>query len=291
MKKIKLVILLNLIVLFSFAQDRSVISSMSMNDIDSMLTETAKQKLSVTEKMNMFSEMFLGMEYNLKCTGDGKDSQYEPWPLVNLQQTNCMAYCEHVLALSISDSWDNFFNNLQQIRYKDGIIGIKSRNHYTMADWMPENEWLLKDVTKEFEKRYRRNTTRTISHKEFFATKNLINGDYIEKDETLTIDYLKLFELNNVKNEFDIGDILVLIYKGKKNIFAAHMVMVMHNGKEKVIREATTKGMTTIDTEISAWIKNKQENSKDRYLGVSVLRVKDYVNTNRSIILPWEIIR
>ena len=85
--------------------------------------------LTITDRINLFSDKFLGMPYNQNCAGDGPYALYEPWPLVNFKETNCMVFCEHVLALSISDSWDNFFNNLQQIRYKDGIIGMRTRNH------------------------------------------------------------------------------------------------------------------------------------------------------------------
>ena len=67
----------------------------------------------------------------------------EAWPLVNFKEINCMVYCEHVLAMAISDNFDNFFNNLQQIRYKDGIIGMKTRNHFGMADWITENGLVL----------------------------------------------------------------------------------------------------------------------------------------------------
>ncbi|MEN8137147.1 MAG: N-acetylmuramoyl-L-alanine amidase-like domain-containing protein [Bacteroidota bacterium] len=289
MKKIILIIQFSFIVLFSFAQEKSVISTLSTSSIDSLLTETAKKPITIKEKMNFFSEMFLNTDYDLECVGDGPYSQYEPWPLVNMEKTNCMSLCEHVLALSISDSWDNFFNNLQKIRYNDGIIGIKSRNHYTMADWLPENNWLLKDVTKEVGKEYTANVTRNISHKKFFSKKGFLNLNYVKDDRELNIDYIKLEELHKVVDRLEVGDIAVLIYREKEDIFAAHMVMVMVKNGEKVIREATTSVMSTIDTEISEWIRVKQEKSNKRYIGISVIRIKEEINSNKKIILPWEI--
>ena len=112
---------------------------MTNNEIDALIREVSAANLTVTERMNLYSERFLGTDYNLKCAGDGPYALLEPWPLVNFQETNCMLFCEHVLALSISDTWDHFFNNLQEIRYKDGVIGMKTRNHYTVADWLPAN--------------------------------------------------------------------------------------------------------------------------------------------------------
>ena len=87
---------------------------MSNPEIDSLLTIVSTQNLTITDRINLFSDKFLGMPYNQNCAGDGPYALYESWPLVNFKETNCMVFCEHVLALSISDSWDNFFNNLQQ---------------------------------------------------------------------------------------------------------------------------------------------------------------------------------
>jgi hypothetical protein len=36
---------------------------------------------------------------------------------------------------------------LQRIRYRDGVIGVATRNHYTEADWNLANRWLVTDVT------------------------------------------------------------------------------------------------------------------------------------------------
>lgn len=36
---------------------------------------------------------------------------------------------------------------LQRIRYKDGVIGVLTRNHFTEADWVVNNSWLIKNIT------------------------------------------------------------------------------------------------------------------------------------------------
>jgi hypothetical protein len=38
---------------------------------------------------------------------------------------------------------------LQRIRYRDGQIGVATRNHYTEADWVKSNQWLVRDITGE----------------------------------------------------------------------------------------------------------------------------------------------
>ncbi len=89
-------------IVLSQANNEKKIFNLNYQEIDSILVEVSKKDLTVNEKMEYFSSMFLGMPYNLTCSGDGPNALYETEPLVNFQQTNCMVYCEHVLAMSIS---------------------------------------------------------------------------------------------------------------------------------------------------------------------------------------------
>lgn len=274
---------------FIYGQQVKQFHQMNHVEIDELIRQTAKTSMTVTEKMNYFSAYFLDMPYNIHCVGDGPYALYEPWPLVNFKETNCMAFCEHVLALAISDNWDNFFNNLQQIRYRDGIIGMKTRNHYTMADWLPQNNWLLEDVSRKVGGTFTKTITRTISHKQFFAGKGISDTTCILPDRTLTIDYIPLNDFKNVINQIKSGDILSLLFAKLDNIFAAHMVMVVDDGNGKLIRESSNSKMTTFDTPIEEWIDQKINLKSKRYLGISVIRVKDDLNLPGKIINPADI--
>jgi len=262
-------------------------SKMSSQRIDSLLTDTATKKLSVTEKMNFYSEYFLDTPYSFTCVGDGENALLEKYPLVNFQETNCMAYCEHVLALSISDSWDNFFNNLQQIRYKDGIIGMRTRNHYTMADWLPENDWLLDDVSAKVGGEYTKQVTRTISHTKFFQGKGISDLRYVIPDREITLDYIPKAALLKIKDNLKVGDIGSLFFADKTDIFSAHMFMVVEDENGIFIRESSNSKMSTFDTNYEKWVKKIQ--NSDRYIGIAVMRVRAEINTIGKIIVPWEI--
>ncbi|NLA22699.1 MAG: DUF1460 domain-containing protein [Candidatus Marinimicrobia bacterium] len=260
---------------------------MSNQEIDSLLTIVSVRNLTITDRMSLYSEKFLGMPYNQNCTGDSPYALYEPWPLVNFKETNCMVFCEHVLALSISDSWDNFFNNLQQIRYQDGIIGMRTRNHYTMADWLPENSWLLEDVSHQVGGQYIQQMTRTILHRKFFEDKGIADLRYVKPDRTITLEYLPKEYLFKVENNICNGDILVLIFANKSDIFSAHMLIsVVKNGK-LFIRESSSRKMTTCETPFTEWGKSIQ--SQDQYAGLCFIRIRAELNTPGRIILPWEI--
>ncbi len=256
--------------------------------IDSVLRKVSRQDLTITEKMNYFSGLFLGTPYKINCVGDGPYALYEPWPLVNFQETNCMAFCEHVLALAISDNWDNFFNNLQQIRYKDGLIGMKTRNHYTMADWLPENSWILEDVSAKVGGEFTKHVTRTISHSAFFAGKGITDTSGVLPDRSLTIDYIPLADIQKVSSELKTGDILALLFAKLDNIFSAHMLMIVQNNNQKYVRESSNSKMNTFDTPYQVWAAAKQKLS-GRYLGIAVMRIKDSINQPGKIIHPASI--
>ncbi|MBL1214752.1 MAG: DUF1460 domain-containing protein [Ignavibacteriae bacterium] len=287
MKKRITLLLYFILVSFIYAQNENKIFDLTNYQIDSLLTEVSKKDWTVTEKMEYFSSLFLGMPYNLTCSGDGPYALYETEPLVNFQQTNCMVYCEHVLALSISDSWDNFFNNLQQIRYEDGMIGMRTRNHYTMGDWVTENDWLLNDVTKLIGGEHANAVTRTISHKEFFKGKGISDLRYVKPDRELTIFYIPFEKLAGIKENIKSGDILSLIFAELDNIFSAHMLMAFWKDGDLYFRESSMSKMTTFDTKFEDWL--KKYNGSKRYAGLSFMRVNDSINKPGKIILPRNI--
>lgn len=261
---------------------------MDNKEIDLLIQDFSKQDLTITEKINTISDYFVGMPYNLTCAGDGPYAILEPWPLVNFKETNCMLFCEHTLALAISDNWDNFFNNLQQIRYKDGLIGMKTRNHYTMADWLPQNSWLLDDVSLKVGGQYTKQVTRTISHETFFKGKGMIDMDDIIPDRTITLNYVPLEALDKVKEDTRAGDILALLFANKDNIFSAHMLMIVEKNGKKIIRESSNSKMTTFDTDYDEWVKEKHDLTK-KYIGLAFMRIKEKLNQKGRIIKPWKI--
>ncbi len=281
------VIFLLSFVLLLCAGENDRFTDMSPQKIDALIRETSAKPQTITEKMNYYSQYFLGTPYAFTCVGDGEYALYEPYPLVNFDSTNCMAYCEHVLALSISDSWDNFFNNLQQIRYKDGMIGMRTRNHYTMGDWLPENNWLLEDVSRKVGGSHTKTVTRTISHTKFFQGKGITDLRHVKPDYEMTIDYIPKEVILDVKGNLRNGDIGALIFANKTDIFSAHMWMVMEVNGQIIIRESTTRGMTTFDTPYEAWAERVQ--TSKRYIGISLMRVREEINQAGKIIIPWEI--
>ena len=89
----------------------------------------------------------IGQPYELFLLGEFPYETYDSQPLFDLAKSDCVVFAEHVYAMALSASWEEFFWMLQRIRYRDGVIGTATRNHYTEADWNVANRWLVQDVT------------------------------------------------------------------------------------------------------------------------------------------------
>jgi hypothetical protein len=50
--------------------------------------------------------------------------------------------------MALAHDWPSFFTLLQRLRYKDGRVGMLTRNHETISEWDRHNAWLLEDVTR-----------------------------------------------------------------------------------------------------------------------------------------------
>lgn len=91
----------------------------------------------------------IGQPYDLYLLGEMPFEHYDPQPIYCLEKSDCLVYSEHTYAMALGHDWPSFMNLLQRIRYRDGQIGVATRNHYTEADWNPSNRWLVDDITKK----------------------------------------------------------------------------------------------------------------------------------------------
>jgi hypothetical protein len=91
----------------------------------------------------------IGQPYSLHLLGEFPFEVHDNLPLFSLGESDCVVFAEHTYAMALSQSWAEFFWMLQRIRYRDGVIGVATRNHYTEVDWNIANQWLLTDISAE----------------------------------------------------------------------------------------------------------------------------------------------
>ncbi|MGP8330434.1 MAG: N-acetylmuramoyl-L-alanine amidase-like domain-containing protein [Methanosarcinaceae archaeon] len=260
---------------FSNQPDKKLYYKMSLEAIDLDIRAVAEKGMNNREKMVYYSGRFMNAPYKLQCQGDGEYAKYEKWPLLNFKTLNCMTYCETVLGLALSDYYEEMFNILQHIRYRQGIIGMASRNHYTMADWLPANSWCLDDVSRLVAGDDTAELTRTISHQTFFRNKKIHDIPVYLPDRTVTIDYVPFEKLPEHETELKSGDIVALIMD-RPAIFSAHMLMIIKKDGQTYFRHASMSAGKILDNLFTDYIAEKSK--KPRYLGMSFMRVKEEIN-------------
>ncbi|MEW6055114.1 MAG: N-acetylmuramoyl-L-alanine amidase-like domain-containing protein [Bdellovibrionota bacterium] len=96
------------------------------------------------------TEALLGRRYVGGPLGEGSSGLHDNDPRYRLDQFDCTTFVETVLALSLSKSLEQFTVNMDRIRYKNGDVSFLSRNHFPSLDWIPNNSWLLEDITPNF---------------------------------------------------------------------------------------------------------------------------------------------
>ncbi|MFL6277395.1 MAG: N-acetylmuramoyl-L-alanine amidase-like domain-containing protein [Blastocatellia bacterium] len=98
------------------------------------------------ERLERLSAQFLDVPYLSNPLGGGPDVHESL--VTRLDGFDCVTYVETVLALAGSRAADEFSDALREMRYADGEVDWRSRNHY-MADWVKHNrrQGIVKDIT------------------------------------------------------------------------------------------------------------------------------------------------
>lgn len=214
------------------------LSTLTPQELDTWLATLQKQPFS--QRIAQVSERALGTPYFLGPLGEGPGAPYDAKPLIDLTRVDCVTFCEQTLALALAKNYPEAVRILQNIRYKQGKIAMEYRNHYFMADWVPNNRWLVKDITASLPGA--QPLTRTISHRTLFANQGFKGIQVQEPDRTLTVHYIPDTALDKVLPRLQSGDIGVFI-QDMPGIFASHTGFMIQNAQGKMVfRNATSIG-------------------------------------------------
>jgi hypothetical protein len=91
----------------------------------------------VGERIERVSREWVGRPYR-ECPLGGAPGRPEVFT-ASIGAFDCVTFVECVLAVAVSDSVEGFVANLRAIRYRDGDVAWKARNHY-MTGWIRENQ-------------------------------------------------------------------------------------------------------------------------------------------------------
>lgn len=253
---------------------------MANAEIDTLIRRVTASEPALARRIAIYSEVAKGTPYALFCLGEGPNAKYDRDPLIDFTRADCVTFIEQILAMAISDNYENMFNNLQRIRYRRGEIDLRTRNHFTHADWVPNNAWLLQDVTAAVGEKHCREMTKTIDRRKLLRFLSVPDSELIEipPPETMTIKYIPEQSLLAVQDSLQTGDLFSII-QSTPGIFSAHMGLIIRRENGEVYcRHASSRPETkqVIDEPLSAMVAQLQANRKR--VGMAFLRVKSDFN-------------
>ena len=176
-------------------------------------------------RIQFLARRVLGQRYRIYLLGEFPFEIYDPDPLYSLRESDCVVFVEHVYAMALGHDWPSFFCILQRIRYRDGEIGLLTRNHYTELDWILNNSWLMEDMTAVLAGDEAVETVSVIQKARFFK-KFGIGQDL--KPDTLNWSYIPYEMLPRVIDHLKPGDFVNIVRGRDEGRYVGHVGLITH---------------------------------------------------------------
>jgi hypothetical protein len=195
-------------------------------ELDAYLGWLCRQPMTTPDRVVLLARKNIGQPYRVFLLGEYPFELYDPDPMVCLSASDCVTFVEHTYAMALSQDWPSFFRTLQRIRYKDGKIGMLTRNHFTEADWNVNNVWLFDDVTAAVAGEYSAPMRVRVDRAAFFSKHGLGRDLPVEIFEDV---YLPCEHLAKVLHRFQNGDVVEIVRGETFARYVGHMGLLMRD--------------------------------------------------------------
>lgn len=229
---------------------RAPLHQLTIAQLEEVIASISLRRTTIADKIAAYSELAVGTPYASDSLGEGSSGTCDRDPLMDLSRADCVTFCEQILALSISRNYEEAFRNLQRIRYRKGVIGFSTRNHFVMADWLPNNQWLLRDITGEAGGPLCREMTKIIDRKSLALARGCAeDGDGL-LPQRMSIRYLPTQHLPLMAAKLQGSNILVFI-TAREGVFASHLGFIIKTGNgDMCFRHASSLHKKVVDESV-----------------------------------------
>jgi N-acetylmuramoyl-L-alanine amidase-like len=239
---------------------------MNPRELNAALQDIDARSPGLQGRIEAVSAAFLGTPYVLGPLGEGPQGRFDRDPLISFDALDCTTFVEETMALSLSPDLASAKDLLRRIRYKDGRIAYASRNHFTSADWVPNNvaAGFLRDVTRDVAGADVQIASKTISKRTWYAGKTLADLQGLDSltpaersarlrefralgaampDETVSLPYLPIALLPKYASRIPSGTIANLVREDQpdKPVLVSHQLLIIDEGGAPYVREAAWK--------------------------------------------------
>ncbi len=228
----------------------------------------------------------IGQPYKLNLLGEFPYQLHDSLPMFSLSESDCVVFAEHTYAMALSQSWEEFFWMLQRIRYKDGVVGVASRNHYTEVDWNINNNWLLTDISAQLAGPAGPSYALTVDRARFLKTRH-------QTDSRLPVQtsreyFVAADQVNAAAAQLRDGDLVNVISTRKGEFWASHvgLVVIGADGRRNFLNSAEPQVREeTFDAFVARTRAREQRNAAAGRTGQQLAGFK-FLRLNDNIVVP-----
>jgi hypothetical protein len=212
--------------------------SFTERDVDAYLKYLHEAEPDPIKRVVSLARKNIGQPYAIYLLGEFPYELYDPDPMYCLDKSDCVTFVENTYAMALSHDWPSYFKTLQRIRYKDGKIGMLTRNHESVADWDPNNAWLFEEITAKLGGgKATVPMHMTWKPAKFFAKWN-IGQDM--PDVVIESTYIPRDKVSSILSELKDGDVVHIVRGNAKEQYVGHFGIVAHgpNGEVNMVHSA-----------------------------------------------------
>ena len=226
------------------------LGNFTQQSIDQIIGSSNKQPL-IENKIESISERFLNVPY-LGNTLIGSSNKQEILT-INLSGMDCFTYIDYVEAIRGSSDFGSFKNQIKTVRYKDGVVDYRARNHF-FSDWPISNSSQVKDVTGDIGK------DRSKTVKKFLNLKS-DGSNYLPEIPVVerNITFIPTENISaEVIKEINTGD-YIGIYSNLNGLDVSHTGIIIKKNGKAYLRHASSKksNRKVVDEDLIIYLKNK----------------------------------
>ncbi len=228
----------------------------------------------------------IGQPYSLHLLGEFPYEIHDSLPLYSLAQSDCVVFAEHTYAMALSGSWEEFFWMLQRIRYRDGVIGVATRNHYTEMDWNVANRWLVTDVSADLAGPGGPSYDMKVDRARFLRTRHNTLRDM--PVETSRQAYVPKEQVAAIASQLQEGDFVNVISTRNGEYWASHVGLVVlgPNGERHFLHSAEPRVREeTFESYIGRTLERQERNARAGKPGQALAGFK-FLRLNEQITVP-----
>lgn len=201
------------------------IHRMTPEQVDAYLRRMQRDEPDLRRRIAAIGRRNIGQPYVLNLLGEYPWQLHDRLPMFSLTHSDCVVFAEHTYAMALSGSWEEFFWMLQRIRYKDGVIGVATRNHYTEQDWNVNNAWLVTDISDRLAGADAARYELTVDRAAFLRTRHGTEADFPVTRSVET--YVPAAHVERVLAQLADGDFVNVISTRGGQHWASHVGLVV----------------------------------------------------------------